>query len=400
MNKLTEYKIKIYAIDNTGAKSNIYEISVSTTDETGPIINSVEVSNVSYNGFTVSIESQDTNISRYYFSIDGGINFSSSINNYYTFTGLERGTLYNIVVYALSSNKYESNELSISATTDSYPTLAQYIINEIYTGEDGENNLYYHDKNGNYETAYLEAGDNSYRYVGANPNNYVCFGSDASTCPSDNLYRIIGVFDGQVKLIKSTSYGEYAWDDASSYWNGDNNWNNSVLRTVLNSTFLNTFNSTWQKLIAMHTWKVGGMDYIENDKTTVVQYYPLEVGSSSSSTTWSGKIGLMYVSDYGYATNKDYWNLALYDDYDNNYNSVLDNNWIYSRITEWTITRSASLTANSFIIHSSGVVFAQNYNDSAVTHENNIRPSFYLDSKVQFSKGTGTISDPFRLVVW
>ena len=46
------------------------------------------------------------------------------------------------------------------------------------------------------------AGDNSYRYAGANPNNFICFGSDATTCPDDNLYRIIGVIDGKVKLIK------------------------------------------------------------------------------------------------------------------------------------------------------------------------------------------------------
>ena len=44
--------------------------------------------------------------------------------------------------------------------------------------QDGENGLYYHDAdlaNG--------AEDNSYRYAGANPNNYVCFGSTTTPCP-------------------------------------------------------------------------------------------------------------------------------------------------------------------------------------------------------------------------
>ena len=63
--------------------------------------------------------------------------------------------------------------------------------------------MYYHDGQGTYTNASQEAGDNSYRFSGANPNNYVCFGSDAATCPNDNLYRIIGVFDGEVKLIKN-----------------------------------------------------------------------------------------------------------------------------------------------------------------------------------------------------
>ena len=48
------------------------------------------------------------------------------------------------------------------------------------------------------------AGDNSYRYAGASEsvNNFVCFGSTTSPCSEDNLYRIIGVFEDKVKLIK------------------------------------------------------------------------------------------------------------------------------------------------------------------------------------------------------
>ena len=68
------------------------------------------------------------------------------------------------------------------------PTLVEYVKSQ-YTGTQGENGLYYHDS-----TLTNGTGDNSYRYAGANPNNFVCFGSDADTCPIDNLYRIIGVF--------------------------------------------------------------------------------------------------------------------------------------------------------------------------------------------------------------
>ena len=41
-----------------------------------------------------------------------------------------------------------------------------------------------------------------------NVKNFVCFGSEASPCPTENLYRIIGVFGNNVKLIK--------WDYAKS----------------------------------------------------------------------------------------------------------------------------------------------------------------------------------------
>ena len=203
------------------------------------------------------------------------------------------------------------------------PTLAAYITS-LYT-EDGVNGLYYHDGVGSYTNADQEAGDNSYRFSGANPNNYVCFGSDEETCPNDNLYRIIGVFDGQVKLIKYDYAGEstlgtapasngtlsssyykgslsripyYYWSGSSS--NDSNTWSSSTLNTdILNGTYLNTLGSEWTSKIATTSWKVGGMAFSQTN--TAKQYYTTELGSSSSSTTYNAKIGLMYLSEYGYA---------------------------------------------------------------------------------------------------
>ena len=152
-------------------------------------------------------------------------------------------------------------------------TLADYIIS---TYTDGSNGLYYHDAN-----LANSAADNSYRYSGANPNNYVCFGSDASTCPNENLYRIIGVFGSEVKLIKNTSLGNYYWSGSDS--NESNTWSSSTLNTgTLKGTYLSGFSSTWQNKISTHSWKVGGMAYSQTN--TAKQYYDVEVGSSSSST--------------------------------------------------------------------------------------------------------------------
>ena len=139
-------------------------------------------------------------IQTYMYSINNGSYQSSSLNTY-TFSGLSSGTSYTIKVKVKDTNGVESNEYSLSVETDDTVLLADY-IKGLYTSQ-GSNGLYYH-------TSSLanSAGDNSYRYSGANPNNYVCFGSDASTCPSANLYRIIGVFGSEVKLIKSTSYGK------------------------------------------------------------------------------------------------------------------------------------------------------------------------------------------------
>ena len=70
LNKLTEYKVSIYCLDSTNAKSNIYEISVSTTDESKPVINSVRVSNITPLGFTLTVDStSDIGIKRYFYII-------------------------------------------------------------------------------------------------------------------------------------------------------------------------------------------------------------------------------------------------------------------------------------------------------------------------------------------
>ena len=84
--------------------------------------------------------------------------------------------------------------------------------------------LYHHDA-----TLTNGAGDNSYRFAGANEsvNNYVCFGSSEASCPADNLYRIIGVFEDKVKLIK--------YDYATSALLGTNG--DYISSSILNSTY-------------------------------------------------------------------------------------------------------------------------------------------------------------------
>ena len=268
-------------------------------------------------------------------------------------------------------------------------TLADYIMNEVYTGVDGENGLYYHDGQGTYTNADQEAGDNSYRYAGANPNNYVCFGSNEESCPEENLYRIIGVFNNQVKLIKTTSYGYYAWTSSL-----DNLWDATIkpsIYTTLNTTYYNTLESEWQNLIAETTWKVGGMASGGTAKET----YEAEVGTGQSGYVETMKVGLMYVNDYGYGVNPEKWSLAL-DASSSNYGT---NNWLYIDSTEWLISRCTdssiyagiAFTVNSY--NGGGVsIYSGSFNDV-----NAVRPTFYLNSDVQYISGAGTQTDPYRI---
>ena len=256
--------------------------------------------------------------------------------------------------------------------------LASYITSQYTT--DGDNGLYLHDAdlaNG--------AQDNSYRYSGANPNNYVCFGSDEATCPEDNLYRIIGVFNGQVKLIKSTSYGNYAWDSGSS-----NTWDASTkpdIYTTLNTTYYNTLGSEWQSKIATHSWKVGGM--ASDTSATAKDYYDTEVGTGQSGYEETMKIGLMYVSDYGYGASEEYWTTEL-----SNYEPTVDSNWMHLGSNEWTISRFSDDTIYAFIVSYTGFVLDDLYN---VRNTYAVRPSFYLESDVTYASGSGSMTDPLKI---
>ena len=265
------------------------------------------------------------------------------------------------------------------------PTLAEYVISQ-YTGTQGENNIYYHDSslaNG--------AGDNSYRYAGASDsvNNYICLGSDEATCPDANLFRIIGVFGDQTKVIRAKSVGDQKWDT-----NNSNTWSNSSLNTYLNGTYLTSLGTLADK-IATTTWKVGGGTWSNIATSVPKTAYQNEVGSSASSTTVDKKIGLMYVSDYYYSASPSAWTLVGYNKSDatKDYSAAKTINWLYLGSKEWTISRVSDETFSAFIVDGSGHVFSYNVNFSDFA----VRPSFNLDSTVTYVSGDGTKSNPIRI---
>ena len=452
--------------------------------------------------------------------------------------------------YDQSINYGNSMTTEISMTKEKvYPTLANYIISNVYTGVDGENGIYYHDGVGNYTNADQEAGDNSYRFSGdyvvaqayqdvyinildvidryykynntayssedldtvlareycdinncnyedvinSNElddykdtliengtirnyftvdynntyeyeryydavnqaikdgylevvvNNYVCFGSDATPCPTDNLYRIIGVFNDdngnyQVKLIKydyATSemlgqdgdyvgtfdFGDYyntlykgnldtdqvaiySWNRAnlSTAYNETgyyNVWSYSVLNTVnLNTNYLNYLGENWSNMIAEHSWTVGGYSYSDLDTTpsgeTAKNVYVSEIENPNTDveTEYTAKIGLMYVSDYGYATSPDYWTELLF-----NYGYDLPRltSWLYMGANEWTITRYVDESRE--YIHVKYPVVGGALTVNAVQSQVAVRPVFYLKSDVIVTAGTGTQTDPYRITL-
>ncbi len=295
-----------------------------------------------------------------------------------------------------------------------------YYIKKTYTTQ-GENNLYFHDSN-------LGGGakDNSYRYSGSSEttNNFVCFGYDSTdgSCPTDNLYRIIGVFDDNVKLIKYdyantnllgtdgerysypfSPYNNYKGELESIdafYFNlntGNNVWGESKLNTLnLNTNYLNNIGSKWTNKISNYTWKTGG-----NTKQNIVNVsaslaYQNEIVSSADETVVQAKVGLMYVSDYGYALNPSLWGTSL--EY---YSNVTDNNWMYMGMSDWTITKKSGTSDMIFNIWHSGKVyynhFGSTYSRDDYYYLGSVRPCFYLNSDVSYISGKGTKTEPYLI---
>ena len=81
------------------------------------------------------------------------------------------------------------------------------------------------------------------RYYGANPNNYIYFNcsdyknQSSSTCET---WRIIGIVDGKMKIIRGSVIGYYSWDTSDSSTNsgdGINEWSQADLMKLLNSGY-------------------------------------------------------------------------------------------------------------------------------------------------------------------
>ena len=266
-------------------------------------------------------------------------------------------------------------------------------------------------------------------------NNYICFGSDETTCPVDNLYRIIGVFDGRVKLIKADyattdllgtdgafntkfkinyhysipSYyrGEKSVDSLGSYyWNSNNDytntWSTSLLnKTNLNTNYLNNIGSKWANMIDTTTWKVGGNTWSNIGNAISSVAYQNEIVNPSTSTTYEAKVGLMYASDYGFAADPSAWtiNVRAFSEKTDAGEYIMDKNWMYMGLTEWTITPETSDSMNCFSLSGGSNISSTKISLSSGPTYNDItvRPTFYLNSSIKYSSGSGTKDDPIYI---
>ena len=214
----------------------------------------------------------------------------------------------------------------------------------------------------NKETMINDDPDENVRYIGATPNNYVTFNDepwriigvfDMFECEDDatvETYTTKCSTKKLLKIIRNESIGAYSWDSSDPDINngyGINEWSTSVLSVALNTAYYSstkgvcygernkvfkecdfteaTHNPTKglseasKNQIAKVMWNTGTIDgttdtYLNTNTEKIYEAerskYTGKVCTTGTdcndlverTSKWVGKIGLMYTSDYAYAT--------------------------------------------------------------------------------------------------
>ena len=270
-----------------------------------------------------------------------------------------------------------------------------------------------------------------YRYAGSNVNNYITFNNET--------WRIVGLFDidgngkHNIKIVKDTPLAsapinytnklnntyviQESVDNSSDtpfskiYWNNSktgnstNDWSESGLMYYLNeessinhNSYYDMIDDRYKSFIDDTTYYLGS---VNNESKVNIAYIEERNNDSKISKddvkTWVGKIGLLYPSDYGYATLDSAWaehNLANYNEIER-INKV---NWLLnSNINGWNWLISPSKNSSNEVLNysSNGTV---NNNGNVKDHANAVRPVLNLKEDILFTSGDGTINNPYQLI--
>ena len=283
------------------------------------------------------------------------------------------------------------------------------------------------------------------RYYGASPNNYIYFNcSDYSnqTSSTCETWRIIGVFDGKLKLIRNESIGNYSWDNKNTSTgaesaNGKNDWTTARLMKLLNPSDYYTVDSndnnlgqslyynsasgkcysgqnnatvdcdftstgikdTTRNMIAETTYYLGGWNSSSVYPNEIYEYERGTTVYTDRPTTWTGKIALAYPSDYGYAADLNQCvnkQLNKYND-----STCTSNNWMKAIITNnggnfgWLLTPDSSSSYSAWCVYFNGYVGNCNANVTNL----GVMPVLYLSSKLGIESGDGSSSNPYKLSI-
>ena len=353
------------------------------------------------------------------YDIEGSYVYTKDGELHLTLKG--KGKFKGLYICGLTSSIKENNVVETECSDDSFKVnLADYIT-RLYNNEETRtsNGL----KKDNTE-------DENIRYYGSNPNNYVRFNNE--------LWRIIGVFGNNVKLIRKDSLGSLSWDSSESSVNngyGVNEWSQADLKNYLNTMYYGgtsvtcyngennttttcptgTIDETSKSLIDNHIWNTGAPNYntLYNSTTQsydTVEFYKAERGNKNGkicssgnncndtvtrTTEWTGFIALPYVTDYAYASSENDCNTKI--DHSSTY-KCKNNNWMHYGSTyndsTWYLSPHAYPVSASNVWRVFGVGKVVSFN---AAYPLSVFPTIYLKSNVIIESGKGTNTDPYIL---
>ena len=324
----------------------------------------------------------------------------------------------------------DDNKVYVYSDTRDYITIRDYII-DLYNDESlrTSNGL----KKDN-------TVDTNIRYYGSDPNNYVSFNNE--------LWRIIGVFGNNVKLVRSESLGSLSWDSSDSSinkGNGINQWGESTdvngntylganLQVYLNKMYYggvettcyngadnsettcptNTLDRTAKLLIDKHTWSLGAIEMSIED---TISFYNAERGTANGktctsgnycndsvirTTKWTGYVALPYITDWAYASSESACETNIQTKDSSNLFVCKNNNWMQRSDWTWYLSPGVQSANANYVWTVSGNGNVANYimfgaMSKFAYYGSNVAPSIYLKSSVLMKGGTGTSSDPYKL---
>ena len=277
----------------------------------------------------------------------------------------------------------------------------------------------------------MKDADGNIRYSGLGDSNYVLFNCNTYPNTSCETWRIIGVFDGKVKLIRNESIGTYPWDNKDTTTGaeadyGSNDWTTERLMKLLNPgytkesvnnslyynskggqcyagvnnaetpcdfTYTGIKNDTTRNMIADAKWSLlGWLD--EGVNVYADQSYKLENTSGTvytgNKTSWTGKIALPYPSDYAYSAYLGKCTSTL-GEYSN------CSSWMKTMFNSKTIALLTPIVSSSFVFHVAGGCLDLGEPYAALDSE--IFPTLYLNTNVSIKTGSGTLNSPYQLSV-
>ena len=349
------------------------------------------------------------------YDIEGSYVYTKDGELHLTLKG--KGQFKGLYICGLTSSIKENNVVETECSEDNFKAnLADYIT-RLYNNE--ETRIREGLKKDNTE-------DENIRYYGSNPNNYVSFNNE--------LWRIIGVFGNNVKLVRKDSLGSLSWDSSESSVNsgyGVNEWSQSDLKNYLNTMYYggttvtcyggqnnktttcptNTIDEISKSLIDKHTWNTGAPNFSKlynstTQSSNTVELYKAERGTVNGkicssgtycndtvtrTTEWTGYIALPYITDYAYASSENDCNTKI--DQSSTY-KCKNNNWMHRSESTWYMSPSAHYSYAYFVWNVYGDGDARS-NRAYVS--SGFSPAIYLKSNILIESGNGTSSDPYIL---